>query len=154
VDQNGSIEELLLAHGLRPGRSLGVDRRLPSPEQSSLLPQAVSYRSASLAPQLATQLATIVFWNDDRTPFAMVTEILTGIFGMSETEALCWTLAVHPPGRAQVRRCAPDEATQLAERAMRVARAGGKPLRVSVEVDEDASGRTEKRPWRRFWRRG
>lgn len=89
---------------------------------------ATPYRSGH-----AASSASVVLWNDATTKMEFVVEILTRIFGVTETRATYLTLSVHTLGRAVVGSFGPAEARDLAARATDAARARGMPLRVTIE---------------------
>lgn len=127
----GFAHELLLQSGLRPGAAIP----LADPSAHSFrarvknAPSASPYRRAS-APPAPVRVA---FWNDDRTPFQFVIDVLTNVFALSETRSTYLTFTVHSHGRAIVWSGPRREAEHLADHATRMARDLGFPLRIEVE---------------------
>ena len=83
-----------------------------------------------------TGLVRIVFHNDDETPLGFVVELLRGVFGQSEADALAFAGTVDGEGRAGFGAFAPDEARALLTVAEQRIKAREHPLRLSVEPVE------------------
>jgi ATP-dependent Clp protease adaptor protein ClpS len=146
LDANGGFaHELLLQSGLRPGTALPISEPATfalRPRVRSV-PGASPYRRASSP----TPPVKVAFWNDDRTPFQFVIDVLTNVFALSETRSTYLTFTVHNHGRAVVWSGPRREAEHLADHATRMARDLGFPLRIEVEpsawTSDDDDLRTE-----------
>jgi ATP-dependent Clp protease adaptor protein ClpS len=142
--KGGFAHELLLQSGLRPGAALPI----AEPSTFAFRPRvkngaASPYRRASSP----TPPVKVAFWNDDRTPFQFVIDVLTNVFALSETRSTYLTFTVHNHGRAVVWSGPRREAEHLADHATRMARDLGFPLRIEVEpggwAPDDDDLRTE-----------
>lgn len=78
----------------------------------------------------------VVIYNDDFTTMEFVVQILTTVFFKSSEEAETLMLAVHHKGSATVGIYTYDIACSKVEKATRMARDAGYPLRLSVEPEE------------------
>lgn len=129
--RTGFAREVLLQSGLQPGvpfASADASAFSFRPRLRSI-PSASPYRRPSSLPPSVK----VAFWNDDRTPFHLVIEILTDVFALSATRSTYLTLTVHNHGRAVVWSGPRREAEHLADHATRMARDLGFPLRIEVE---------------------
>jgi ATP-dependent Clp protease adaptor protein ClpS len=128
LDREPLVVQLFLEHGalLSP---LTFSREGAARATSQTTQEESPYRSANAEP-----VANVVFWNDRRTTMKAVVDILTNIFGMSETRATYLMLTVHYEGRAVVWSSRRAHAQALASRATLVARERGMPLHVTTEL--------------------
>lgn len=75
----------------------------------------------------------VVMHNDDFTTMDFVVEVLRAVFGKDSSEAMALMLAIHHAGKAIVGIYTYDMAISKAEKAMRMARQEGYPLRCTCE---------------------
>lgn len=76
---------------------------------------------------------TVYLHNDDFTTMEFVVRILTGIFSKSSEEAEALMLHIHHSGKAPAGTYTYDVAMSKANKATRLARNEGFPLRLTVE---------------------
>lgn len=77
----------------------------------------------------------VLIHNDDFTPMDFVVEILVTIFRKPEPEAVSLMLSVHHSDRAVAGVYSYDIARSKADKAMRLAREEGYPLRLTCEPE-------------------
>lgn len=75
----------------------------------------------------------VIIWNDDFTPMDFVVYILVDIFGKDPAEAEALMLAVHHSSKAVAGTYTCDIAHSKADKATRIARSEGFPLRLTCE---------------------
>jgi ATP-dependent Clp protease adapter protein ClpS len=76
----------------------------------------------------ASEEAVVVLLNDEQTPMAFVVSILESVFGKTHEEATDIMLAIHREGRGVCGVYTPEDADQLVEQVMELAREHGHPL--------------------------
>jgi len=78
----------------------------------------------------------VVFHNDDFTTMEFVVEVLKTVFFKNDSEAKTLMLAVHTKGKAVVGLYPRDIALSKSQKATRMAKSAGYPLRITCEPDE------------------
>ena len=77
----------------------------------------------------------VIIHNDDFTTMEFVVEVLITVFFLSEENANALMLKVHHAGKAVVGSYTRDIAVSKADKATRMARENGFPLRLTVEPE-------------------
>ncbi len=80
-------------------------------------------------------LCRVVFHNDDVTTMAFVVEVLRTVFFKKEKEAQVLMLKVHNQGKASVGVYPYDIALSKRDKATRMAKKAGYPLRITCEEE-------------------
>ncbi|MBQ7691178.1 MAG: ATP-dependent Clp protease adaptor ClpS [Muribaculaceae bacterium] len=78
----------------------------------------------------------VLFHNDDVTTMDFVVMLLMGVFGRPQEQAIYLMLKVHHEGKAVVGTYTYDIARSKTEKATRIAREAGFPLRITYEPNE------------------
>ena len=78
----------------------------------------------------------VLFHNDDVTTMDFVVMLLVTVFGRQQDEAIYLMLKVHHEGKAVVGTYTYDIARSKTEKATRIARDAGYPLRITYEPNE------------------
>jgi ATP-dependent Clp protease adaptor protein ClpS len=124
--EGSAVQELLARNGVRRG---AVAARRTEPPPSPSASAGNPYRQ----PLGAAPRARVVFWNDPKTTMVIVMEILKQVFCYSETRALYLMLTVHNQGKTTVWLGPRAEGADLVDRATRLAREQGYPLKVTLD---------------------
>src|SRR5262249_10135291 len=85
----------------------------------------------------------LVFHNDRLTPFGFVVELLSGVFGKTEREAVKFASRIDEQGNFA---CGPyprSVASAMLEEALKRVRAAGHPLRITSEIVAEAEAKDE-----------
>ena len=77
----------------------------------------------------------VIIYNDDFTTMDFVVKVLTTVFFKSETEAETLMMSVHKSGSAVVGIYSYDIAMSKADKATRMARDEGFPLRLTIKPE-------------------
>lgn len=75
----------------------------------------------------------VVMYNDDFTTMEFVVYILVNIFNKNNQEAVSLMLTVHKSGKAVVGTYSYDIARTKVDKAMKLAKEGGYPFKITVE---------------------
>jgi ATP-dependent Clp protease adaptor protein ClpS len=78
----------------------------------------------------------VLLMNDNHTPMEFVVELLTQLFGHSETAAKDITLEIHNTGSGVAGVYSYEIAEQRALEATQLSRKNGHPLRIQIEPEE------------------
>ena len=79
----------------------------------------------------------VIIHNDDFTTMDFVVKVLRDIFFMNEQDAETLTLPVHNTGQAVVAIYSYDIAQTKSQKAIKMARENGFPLRLSVKPEDE-----------------
>ena len=82
------------------------------------------------------RLYQVVFHKDDETTMDFVVEVLVSVFNKQSAEAVALMLKVHNEGSAVVGLYTLDIAQSKTDKALRLARTAGFPLRITIVPEE------------------